>query len=347
MNRKSIAILINVIFWTSSLWFLVSGFSVISIEHRIVNGVETQEIIRDNSLVIKLLGAVAISFLLFYVNYYFLTTKRSLKGKGPSWKTAGLSIGLLLFAIVIFHGLLLAGLLPEQPKMQASLLYGIFSFYYAISVAYALGISWLKSEAERKNLLIEKNKAELTILRNQLQPHFLFNSLNNLLSMVDQSKDSNLAGAIARLAYLLRYIIEESKAEKVNLIKEIEFIENYASLQLLRFNPEEVEFNLNITGDAENILIEPGLFIPFIENAFKYGTEPEHESVIRVNFDVSPQAELFFSVTNSIVAAIKPEGISTGIDSVRNRLEIVYPDRFNLEISQNGEFTVKLKITLS
>lgn len=345
MNRKSIVILINAIFWTSSLWFLVSGFSVISIEHRIVNGVETQEIIRDHSLVVKLLGAGAISFLLFYLNIYFLITKRFLKG--PAWKTAGRSIGLLILAIAIFHGLLLAGLLPEQPRMQASLIYGIFSFYYAISVACALGISWLRSEAERKNLLIEKNKAELTILRNQLQPHFLFNALNNLLSMVDQGKDPNLAGAIAKLAYLLRYIIEESKAEKVNLIREIEFLETYASLQMLRFNPEEVGFNLNVTGDAENVFIEPGLFIPFIENAFKYGTEPERESVIRVNFDVSTRAELFFSVTNSMFAAIKPEGISTGIDSVRNRLEIVYPDRFNLEIIQNGEFTVKLKITLS
>ena len=344
MVRKSIEVFVNAVFWIASAWLLVSGFTIISIEHTVENGVESHQIIRDKGLILKNYTAIALSFLLFYSNLYLLVRRGF---KRPLLKTIGMSLGLWITAVLTFKGLTSLDILPARPAMQSSLLYGIFTFYFAISVAYALGIAWQNSENERKNLVLDKNKAELTLLRNQLQPHFLFNALNNLLSMLQQQQYAGVSKSIEKLAFLLRYVIEETTADKINLSQEIKFIENYASLQLLRFDPDEIEWLFSVEGDPESFSVEPGIFLPFIENAFKYGTEPERKSRIAISFNLSDKQVINFSISNPILSMANKDSTGTGIASTKNRLNIVYPNRYELDIEYDDEFVVRLKIFVS
>jgi sensor histidine kinase YesM len=310
-------------------------------EFTIENSVESTVIQRDSVLMGKIGGAIILSAILFYLNLYILAAKGSLVF---SWKTAFYSISALICSIILFRLVTILDIIPKIPALPVHLILGVFTFYYAISLAYGLGLSWYKSEVARKNLLLEKNQAELTLLRNQLQPHFLFNALNNLLSLINQKQYSNAADAIGKLALLLRYVVEETKAEKVSLAQEILFVENYTSLQILRFDPGEIDLNIEITGIPEKWMVEPGLFLPFVENAFKYGAEPEVRSKIDIEFDLLSDSEINFVITNPRLIKETPQGSGTGIEAISKRLNIVYPDKHKLTISKDEAFTVHLKI---
>jgi sensor histidine kinase YesM len=341
MKISWIEISINILFWIASAWFLVSGYSVVSVEHTIENDVESQVIIRDSALMFRIAGAITLSAILFYTNLYLITSRRL---SGSNWKTGLYSLGAFIMALLLFHAISFFNWGTKLPLLPASLVFGIFTFYYAISIAYGLGISWLKSESDRKNLIIEKNNAELTLLRNQLQPHFLFNALNNLLSMINQKQYSGASNAIEKLALLLRYVIEETKAEKVKLTQEIQFIENYTSLQMLRFDPDEVDLKFSVQGNTDEVFVEPGLFLPFVENAFKYGAEPEVKSKIAITFEVSDDSIISFSVSNPVLKNNGALSTGTGIEATKNRLDLVYPKKYKLEISDTNDFIVQLKI---
>lgn len=341
MAKRWIEILANVIFWVASAWLLISGFSVVSIEHTIDNGIESQIIRKDSTLILQMALAIGLSFVLFYINLKLINSRQL---TGSIWKTSLFSLSAFVIVIAFFHILAPFISVDENLLMPTSLIMGVFSFYYTISIAYGLGKSWLKSEALRKNLLLEKNQAQLSLLRNQLQPHFLFNALNNLLSMINQQQFSGASDAIEKLALLLRYVIEETKADKVSLSKEIRFIENYSALQMLRFDPQEVDLNISVLGKPDNYFVEPGLFLPFVENAFKYGAAPELKSKIIIQFDLSHDSVIDFSVSNTLINNNIVQGTGTGIEATSNRLNLVYPDRYTLDITNNDGFTVYLKI---
>lgn len=340
-QRRVIEIFVHLLFWGASTWLLVSGYSIVSIEYTVENGVESKIIERDSILMGKIVVAILLSAALFYGNLFILSARRSLTF---SRSTLLSSVSMLPVSFFVFHALSFLPWVPEYPALPANLILGMMSFYYAMSSAYGLGISWYKSEEARKNLVLEKNQAELSLLRNQLQPHFLFNALNNLLSLINEKHYTGARDAVEKLAHLLRYIVDENRGGKVALEKEIDFIKNYISLQMLRFDPEEVKINLSIMGTAEGKKIEPGLFLPFVENAFKYGTEPEGQSNLDLVFDMRGKHEIYFSISNPNLGHFAASGPGTGIDATRKRLNLVYPGKYNLEIIQGQEFTVQLKL---
>lgn len=342
MKKKHfIIIIINLIFWLTSAWLLVSGFSIVSMEYTIENGVESKIIERDTVLIIKIFALILISAVLFYLNLFLISSHQTTNAF--SRKTILISLGALISSLGIFQLLLLVNLIPELPVLPLNLVLGILCFYYAISWAYGLGISWYNSEEARRNLMIQKNEAELSLLRNQLQPHFLFNALNNLLSLINQKQYSGASHTVEKLAHLLRYVVEH-KGDKVQLSQEISFIENYIALQMLRFQPDEVEVMVHVTGDPESKLLEPGLFLPFVENAFKYGTEPETQSRIDMLFDASVPNEIRFSITNPVLNQSVVSSTGTGLDSTRKKLDLIYPDRYELDIAEGDVFKVNLKL---
>jgi len=340
--KKWFAITIHILFWILTAWLLTSSYSVQSNEVEIINGVETVKIIRSNTLLMQLLAVIFSSVLMFYGNLWLILKFSSTSGNKKVVTGSILIFSVFLLLYYLFE--LLPGF-PAWPPLPENLHWGITIFYYAVSVTYAVSILWLRSEKIQQNLIFQKKQAELSLLRSQLQPHFLFNTLNNLLAMVDQKKDPLLADAIERLSGLLRYVVYETQAGRVSVKKEIDFIRNYCELQRLRFEQNEVQVNINIKGQYEQQMVEAGIFIPFVENAFKYGTQPEKESLIEFEFDLSDKSKIIFASVNPIYTKTMQSGKNgSGIISIRERLKLVYPGRHLLDISKNGHFKVELEI---
>ena len=342
MKRTAIETLLNIVFWVATAWLITSGFSIQSQERELINGVEKIKTIHNETLVIKLLTCIGIAFVMFYINLWNIGRLAMQQKKEQVFLITAFIFIAAFSVFYLVEKLTLTGArLPLPPALSI----GILVFYFTISSTYALGKLWLKTEKKRQQLLLGKKQAELNLLRNQLQPHFLFNALNNLLSMVDQQRSPQLASSIERLSKLLRYVVDETQSQHVTVKQEIEFIRNYTQLQMLRFETGEVDFRLDIKGSHDNQLIEAGLFIPFVENAFKYGTEPEQKTAIDVQFDISRQDEVQFTIKNSIAGFQQNnESAGTGIDATRERLKLVYPGKHGLVITKEDFFAVQLKL---
>ncbi len=163
--------------------------------------------------------------------------------------------------------------------------------------------------------------------------------------MVDQQSAPKLTQSFEQLSQLLRFVVDETREDRISIQKEIHFIQNYISLQLLRFETDEVDFNFDIKGEQIDQLVEPGLFISFVENAFKYGTEPERKTSIDLMFDLTEKNVITFSIKNEIIEGQhQDEGKSTGIDAVRRRLNLIYPNKHKLEIQQNDIYLLTLRL---
>jgi hypothetical protein len=341
MKKNGIEIIINLLFWLLTSWLIINSFSIQSMEREIVNGNESLRVIRNYDFILQLSICIGISAGLFYSNFWNLLGLT----RGEITSRLIMKTALLLFAGFFAYQLIDVLILPNIQTLPLSIILGIIIFYYTISITYALSRAWINIKNQRQKLIFDKKQAELNLLRSQLHPHFLFNVLNNLLSMVDQKNAPLLANSLDRLSNLLRYIVYDTSNDKVSINSEIEFIRNYAELQLLRFEKDEVDFILNIKGTFNQQLIEPGIFISFIENAFKYGTEPELKSEIKVNFDISDDSKIQFSVVNTVLSS--PMSISdgsTGIKLTEERLKLIYPGKYELKIDKNKYFKVELKI---
>lgn len=343
MNKRIIEISSNLLFWIVTSWLILSSFSIQSQEIEVLNGVESVRIVRNDAILLQLSVLLAISLVMFYTNSWNL--KRLTKTDNPKYVA---HLSLLAFGAAIGLFLLLRSLIWGTLKLglPVSLVIGILIFYFTISTSYALILVWLQSEINQKQLKAEKTQAELTLLRNQLQPHFLFNVLNNQLSMIDQIKNPALANSMFQLSDLLRYVVYDSAEVKVSVQKEIDFIKNYTDLQLLRFDKNEVTVNFSILGD-NNHLIEPGLFVAFVENAFKYGTEPELQTKIDVTIDLRSTELIKFTLCNPILPHMQQNhGSGSGISNVKKRLQLIYPEAHQLDITEKNEtYCVHLNIS--
>jgi len=306
-----------------------------------VNGIEEVKIFRNSGLAYQLLICILFSFIAFYINAW-LIIKNSLTCNVTNL------IGYVIVTFIILSALVYAiteirflGFAPPIPKLIA---FGVSTFYFSLSIAYALVKNSIYANYRNQQLLIDKKQAELSLLRNQLQPHFLFNALNNLLSMVNHSANPKLESSFDQLSHLLRFVIEDNKAEKISISKETEFLKNYIELQMLRFEKGEVSIQFNVKGEYDEQKIEPGLFIPFVENAFKYGTEPEKTSKIDIQFDLSKTDSVKFEIKNNMMMT-NTNSIGTGIETTKKRLDLIYPGKHKLKISNEDEFIVQLIIS--
>jgi hypothetical protein len=342
MKSKGLEILVNVLFWVGSAWIIVNSFSIESQELELIDGQEFVRIVRNQTIILKLLLCIGVAFVAFYVNFRNISQLYK-----TAHKNRVILSSLLIFAATVIVYLVLEKFNPGELAigLPGALSMGILFFYYTVSCGYGIVRLWIRSERQKQQLLLAKKQAELNLLRNQLQPHFLFNALNNLLSMVEQQNSPQLADSFERLSQLLRYVIEETKNEKVSLEKEIGFIKNYASLQSLRFADGEVDFILNITGETAGHTIEPGLLINFVENAFKFGTRPEKNTTIEVDFDLRQKDAIIFRIKNrNFNYFSESETTGTGINAIRERLDLVYPNKYQLNLTKNDHYLVELRI---
>jgi len=201
------------------------------------------------------------------------------------------------------------------------------------------------NEKMRKEAEKEKLNSELAFLKNQINPHFLFNTLNSIYSLALMKSDMT-AEAVMKLADMMRYMIQDVKNELVPLELELEYLMHYVELQKIRLN-EKVAVQVNVDGDPQAFHIPPMILVPFIENAFKYGTSSHENALISINLKIK-DGLLVFRVSNQLFSGReKPETFGIGISNTRRRLNLLYPGRHILELSNNGEtFIVNLEISL-
>ena len=193
----------------------------------------------------------------------------------------------------------------------------------------------------------QKLQAELSALKHQVNPHFLFNILNGLYGLAFKNDDEPTAEGIAKLSQLMRYMLYESNGTYVPLSKEIEYINNYIDLQKIRTNGT-TEIQFSVFGEIEGKQVAPMMFIPFIENAFKHGISTVQPSSINIFMDVEDKA-LTFKVSNPIhVSPFKHRDSvgGIGLNNVIKRLDLLYKGTYNL-IVDDSEDQFKVELTLA
>jgi sensor histidine kinase YesM len=179
--------------------------------------------------------------------------------------------------------------------------------------------------------------AELGLLKAQINPHFLFNTLNSLYALTLKGSD-RAAKLVLRLSDLMHYMLYDAGSDKVLLNNEIKYLENYISIEQMRF-VNQLELSFQYAGDTANKMIAPLLLLPFVENAFKHGI-----GWITIQLNVV-ENRLFLTVQNS--SAMHQPGQGLGLKNVRRRLELIYPDNYTLNISSHDDsFEINLKINL-
>lgn len=204
---------------------------------------------------------------------------------------------------------------------------------------------------QQQKILLEKQnvKSELSLLKSQINPHFLFNTLNTIHSFVKLDPDK-AAHSIIKLSGIMRFILYNSNHDKIPLEKEVNYLRDYITLQQFRLdNPEFVRFT--VSGSLDNINIPPMLLIPFLENAFKHGEIKTSLPGIVISLELNHQGKLVFKVENAISKIENQDEIQDvggiGLENVKRRLHLLYPGKHDLAISeQNTRFTVQLTINL-
>lgn len=216
------------------------------------------------------------------------------------------------------------------------------TFFVFLSTAYKFSVDWFLNEKIRKNLENEKLSTELAFLKSQINPHFLFNSLNNIYSLAYQRSDET-PEAILKLSGIMRYMLQDSNEPTVPLHSEIRYLQNYIELQKLRFkNSAFVSFN--VSGVEDNIQIVPLILIAFVENAFKHGIVSDPDYPVLINMDVR-DGMVVFEVRNHKKPQNKDTMSGIGLNNVKRRLELLYAGSYQLSI-QNSELTYYCKLAL-
>jgi len=223
----------------------------------------------------------------------------------------------------------------------------IFLSILGISIAYFFLKEWAKSELIQTQLQANQLSTEIKFLKSQINPHFLFNTLNNLFSMAQGKGNDELADGISKLSGMMRYMLYDSNAEKVFLGTEITYLEECITLNKLRYADEEVKVRFDYPGKTDGISIAPMLFIPFVENAFKHGVAIGQTTTVAISIVISGQI-LIFTCENTNHSAIKKmdmEISGIGLENVKRRLELLYPGKYQMQIIETDEkYRVNLEI---
>ena len=217
-----------------------------------------------------------------------------------------------------------------------------------LGMIFYLGLNWIEKNKQTKELEKQNLQSELALLKNQLNPHFLFNTLNNIDRLIKSNPD-HASQSLIELSDMMRYMLYESNVDRVPLQKELDYINDYLKLQEIQYaNVNLVDYSISGSTDRiEKITVAPMLFIPFIENAFKHCTDKEKEHAIQFSMIIETEHIRFRSVNivdlNHSINKDASSGI--GLETVKRRLKILYPEKHSLQIyERNNLFCVELSI---
>ena len=276
-----------------------------------------------------------------YINLYFLMPRFFLTGK---YVIYALFLSSNVFVDAYFLTIVMQKF--ETPWEDAGLVQNMINTVFMILITSSLKFF---RDNNRKQLQINalenaKLKADLSLLKAQLNPHFFFNSLNNLYGMVLQNRNQQASKTILELSGLMRYLLETHQKERTSLKAEIQFIRNYLALERIRIAKDfKIQFETSLTNDQ--IELPPLLFIPLVENIFKHAVD-QHTEKGFASISLSVQGEqLFFEVKNSFSAHFIKDSQKSGrgLENLQKRLELLYPGRHRLTIDNGGAI---YKVTL-
>jgi sensor histidine kinase YesM len=288
---------------------------------------------------------------LFYFNYFYLVPAYLLR--------KNVLIYFLVSLIILVISVLLLNYFYEPKFPENNFIgrlpprdFGYMPIYrsfislgipFVISAILRMYVEWKQNENLRLSVEKENIKSELQFLKAQLNPHFLFNTLNTIYAL-SVKKSPDTSEAIVDLSELMRYMLYEADKDLVPLNKEIDYIKSYIQLQRLRLSDSE-NVSLKITGEDRVRAVPPLLFISFIENAFKYGTDYKGKTFVKISLDVTDES-IFLNIKNKIGIFKEPTNNSgIGLENIRNRLELIYSGLHQLVVNNDGEnYEVSLTI---
>jgi two-component system, LytTR family, sensor kinase len=239
----------------------------------------------------------------------------------------------------------------ESGFTSASFFYKTLDLVYisTFPVIYKLNQFYLREEERNRQIVEQKLKAELELLKNQLHPHFLFNTLNNLYGLV-LTQHPQAANVVVRLSNMLSYMLYDSNVNTIAMTKEVEQLQNYIELEKIRYG-ERLELSFECSGVSEQHRIAPLLLIGFIENAFKHGAASSPDFAwIRINLAVQEQ-KLQFMIENNCQPShvTKDHELSKGgigLVNIQKRLELIYPNQHQLHIEHSDTYLLQLQLYL-
>ncbi len=246
--------------------------------------------------------------------------------------------------ITLLEFLLFCGALAAVSNLQFITIVAVSVTILTFASLYAL----VKHQFREQKYLLTKNEIELQQLKSQVNPHFLFNSLNTIYSFALKENAENTAGNIVKLSNLIRYMLNDIKKDFIPLEKEVNYIKDFIDIQVARCSSEQkVELSFK---NLEGRFIAPMLLMPFVENAFKHGIHPGEASMINMDISCNDGA-IFFTCNNSISKVkrteITEQGFGIGIKNVKSRLALIYPNRHSLSIKdEEFAFSVDMKIKI-
>lgn len=281
----------------------------------------------------------------YFVTVHLITVRFLLKGK----VAVGVLLILLIAALQLFFYTKIGNMiLPIPLPFWQWYLYNLpFSIILLLSAAgISIFTDYLYVVRKVQHLELSKSRQELLVLKSQINPHFLFNNLNSLYALAC-SKSGSTPTAILQLSELMRYLIEIAPRDLVSLSEELSFLKSYMAMEKLRMN-DDAKCQLNTAqADYSDYRIPPLILLPFIENAFKHGAEL-NPGEIDIQIFLSVQRNvLFFEVSNIFTEIKVNDRNGTGLANIRKRLELIYQDKYTLEIKEEHNcFTVKLSLPL-
>ncbi|MCX6304657.1 MAG: histidine kinase [Bacteroidetes bacterium] len=333
---------------------------------------------RDRSFMIEVWFQLACFAVLFYTSYNLLAPRFFFTGKKVMYF---ITAALMIIIFTLFLGLLHDHFVPDFRRVnmerqlpsktewetgRQGLLrpppndklpppvrnWPLFNFLLSsfMVTGLSLGLRFSEklqlNEKLRKEAEKEKLHTELALLKHQINPHFLFNTLNSIYSLALIQSDKT-AEAVMMLSDMMRYVIQDVEHETVPLELELEYVVHYVELQKMRL-AGNIDIRVNIEGDPGPYMIPPMILVPFVENAFKYGTSSHENAVISIDLKIAGGL-LTFNVSNHVFAGReKAETFGIGIQNTRQRLNLMYPGRHKLVLSNTGTiFMVNLEISLA
>jgi sensor histidine kinase YesM len=286
---------------------------------------------------------------LFYINYYYLVPKYLITKKYQQYFLSFIiaAITHILVGMILFRFL---NLNPAFIEKQYPIIRKVGPIVRANAILM-LVISFITSillsvNNQLRKIEKEKLSAQLSSLKSQINPHFLFNTLNSIyVTAIEKSPVT--AEMVQKLSEMMRYTMKDTQNDYVPIEEELQYIQNYIDLQKVRLD-ENIKLKYNVTGTVREQKIAPMLIIPFIENAFKHGVNGEEDSDLNINVVINDD-EIHLLVENNKVQVQKgtTESSGLGIENTRSRLQMLYPNNYQLQIEDSIlRFVVSLRIRL-
>jgi two-component system LytT family sensor kinase len=310
---------------------------------------------QDGTIYLPLIWDTVLSLVLFYANALYLVPRFISRQQFKQYILAAL----FLYAIIV----LLNTVLDQQYSLSlfssehepffADLFLNVQSkiLILSLSLGYALTRQWIINERLQQEMDKNKLRNELKYLKAQINPHFLFNTLNMAYASATKSNDVTTADIIEKLSGLMRYVLYESNEDKVCLAKEIEYIDNTVNLQIQRLSPElaaQVEYR--VKGDWQNRKIAPLILIPFIENVFKHGIVVSKKGEMYISIFLESQTLILETrnVKSSRPSSAPAENSGIGLKNAKERLQLLYPNQHKLLIDETEpDFRVRLEVKIN